>query len=305
MQAEIFKQKLIQKIRQNNGKITIIADKDGVLCLPHGKIEPLNEIMDIVKAGVIFVIISGANIDRAEKETIEPLMEHTKDSIENRKYLKDIPLIMNNGASIYLFDTEIDKYKCVYKADIKKNVGEQSIAKVLDILRETRDKFPEIMEIKNRYPEIKQINNEETQIVFRILGKIKHDELRKTYDPHGEKRKTWAEYIKKRFDEQGIELNISVDGTSSINILLPGINKGSGIDQLAKILNIPKSALMYLGDNFHEKHNDRIAVENRIDLAVNFGRDVKDNIEGVTLINSAEKGPPSAKVYLKMIHDLL
>ncbi len=300
MAADLFKTKLLEKIKQSTGSLVIIADKDGVLCPPHGRIEPLTEIIDLVNAGALFVVISGASIDRAEKESIEPLMDAVG---KNVQYLEKISLILNNGGSIYRFIN--GKYKPTFFSSIKTELGEQKVLKALKILDETVEKFSEIRGIKEKYPEIKQINDEETQIVLRILGKMKNDSLRKTFDPHGKKRKVWAEHIANRFREENINLNVSVDGTSSINILLPGINKGSGIDKFTEQLDLDKSDLLYLGDAFNEKRNDRIAVENRIDLAVNFGPDLDEEIPGVVLINAFEKGPVGAKSYLKLIHELL
>jgi len=300
MSIDLFRKKLSKKVNETHGNIVIVADKDGVLCPPHGKIEPLQEIIDIVKAGGIFVVISGASMDRAKGETIKPLLDAVG---KNTKYLENIYLILNNGAGIYRFKT--NKYECIFRKEIKDEIGEQGVAKAIDILKETRERFAEIKKTKEQYPEIKQINNEEIQIVLRTLGKMKNDELRKRFDPHGEKRRTWAAYIRKRFSEENINLHVSVDGTSSINILVPGINKGSGIGHLAEKLHVDNSALLYLGDNFHENRNDRIAVEDRIDLTVNFGKDMMDGIKGTTLINSVEKGTLGAGLYLKIIYEVL
>ena len=170
-------------------------------------------------------------------------------------------------------------------------------------MEETRQKFPELLAIQKQYPDIQQINNEEVQITLRALGKIQNDELRKTFDPRGEKRKLWATYIHTRLAEEKIDLDVSIDGTSSINILVPGINKGAGIDRLAELLHADRREMIYFGDKFFERRNDRIAVENRIELVVNFGDDMLDQIPGTLLINASEKGPAGAKLYLRFIHE--
>jgi hydroxymethylpyrimidine pyrophosphatase-like HAD family hydrolase len=299
MSSDLFSESISEKIKASK-ELVIIADKDGVLCPPHGKIEPLKEIMNIIKAGATFVVISGANIDRAMTESVEPLLNAVG---KETGYLKKIFLILNNGSSIYHFKG--NRTECLYKREIKKEIGEEKSAKTLEILGEAVIKFMEISEMKKRFPEIRQINDEGTQIVLRILGKIKNDELRRTFDPDGKRRIEWAGYIRKRLKEEGINLNVSVDGTSSINLLLPGADKGTGIDHLIDILNMPRSSLIYLGDNFSERRNDRIAVEGRIDLAVNFGKDIHEKIRGVTLINAAEKGPAGARDCLNSIYKIL
>ncbi|MFA6888746.1 MAG: HAD hydrolase family protein [Candidatus Woesearchaeota archaeon] len=281
-------QKMLHK-----GKIVCIADKDGVLSPPHGNVQHIQEILQIVDAGHIFVIVSGANIDRARREILSQLFGQNL----TLKQCSNMFLIMNNGASIYSFDKQKKDVTQIYHCSIQDHISEKTVEKVLDILKETREKFSEIKKLNNTLTGIQQINDEGTQIVFRILGHTNDDVLRKTFDPTMSKRKKWAKYIAQQFKKEKIDLSVNVAGTSSINILVPGISKASGIKHLSSFLKIPFEQMIYLGDSLAKEENDRAAGE-LVYMTVNFGKPMYDL---KNIINSEIKGPEGSKTYLTKV----
>ena len=97
-----------------------------------------------------------------------------------------------------------------------------------------------------------QIEDRESQITFSALGQQAPLEAKKTWDPDFAKRKQIAALLAVSLPE----FSISLGGSTSIDVTLPGIDKAYGIRKLRDILHIPIAEMIYVGDALFPGGND-------------------------------------------------
>src|SRR5690606_19628427 len=89
-----------------------------------------------------------------------------------------------------------------------------------------------------------QIEDRGSQITFSALGQEAPLEEKKGWDPDFEKRKKIVERLEKPLKE----FSIGMGGTTSIDIVKPGIDKAYGIRKLEKILDFSIPEMLFIGD---------------------------------------------------------
>ncbi|MDD2654989.1 MAG: HAD-IIB family hydrolase, partial [Candidatus Omnitrophica bacterium] len=294
----VFLFSLIRKVSRIKANPIFVADKDETLTLARKRmsLEMAQRISDILRMGGKFIIISGANFKRVKEEAIQILEEVLGDE---SGLLKDLYLALCNGTQMFRYDKTNKEFIPIYSLELTDFIGAAGKQKALDILEETMDKFA-----IERYPDKIQIEDLGSQITFRGPGKFIDDQERKLFDPNKQKRQSWAEYIKGRLLDEGLELEVVVAGTTAIDILPKGVNKGYGIDKIVETLGIPYTNMLFAGDSFGRDGNDWAAAV-KLDLVINVGGEIEGPRPTLTAITSRKNGPEGLTEYLAIFHQVL
>ena len=284
------------------GKLPLLVlDKDGTITEPRNPLEPesADAILKVLAQGAIVAVISGAELRRLNSEVVNVL----RGRLHDRSVMDRLYLISENGGQLHRFNAATDEFDLVYQVDLWATVGEENLRLMLAIIDETMQRFQ-----IERKPERGQVVAERSQIKFSPLGNIKDDQLRRSFDPEGERRRVWADYIKVRatqhglVDGKGLIVDVIVAGTASINVLPRGVSKGYGVDRLAALVGLNNDSIVYMGDKM--KGNDA-DVLGRACVVVNVGADADFEMENTLLLTSDEKGPAAVRAYLHVAQQVL
>lgn len=105
------------------------------------------------------------------------------------------------------------------------------------------------------------IENRLSQVTFSALGQKADTEAKYAWDPDCKKR----EKIVARCKELAPEFDYEIGGTTSINAMIPGMNKVFGMTHLLEELNVKKEDILYFGDMTQPGGNDYPVVQMGID----------------------------------------
>jgi phosphomannomutase len=98
-----------------------------------------------------------------------------------------------------------------------------------------------------------QLQDRKSQITLSAIGRNAPILIKKGYDPQGEKRKVWREYLKPLLGEK---YDIKIGGTTSVDVTRKGLDKEWGIKEFAKHNNIPLNNIIFFGDKIYPGGND-------------------------------------------------
>ncbi len=96
----------------------------------------------------------------------------------------------------------------------------------------------------------------EAQVAYTPVGVEAPLEKKQTWDPDGSKRAFLFDSLTNALPE----FEVLLGGMTTIDITRKGINKSYGVKWLAEHLRIPASAMLYVGDAFHEGGNDLVVM---------------------------------------------
>ena len=215
-------------------KKLIIFDLDGTLAKSKSAIDQemstlLKNLMDIA----LVAIISGGDWPQFQKQVLSHLSKDTK--------LIKLSILPTCGTKFY-------RYKEDWEELYEENFTDAERRKILDSLHAAIKSAD--FDIKKTWGE--QIEDRGSQITFSALGQKAPLEAKKVWDPDFEKRKKIVEPLKKTLKE----FSIGIGGTTSIDIVKPGIDKAYGIHKLEEILEIEIPQMLFIGDALFEGGND-------------------------------------------------
>ena len=105
------------------------------------------------------------------------------------------------------------------------------------------------------------IENRLSQVTFSALGQKAGTDAKYAWDPDCKKR----EAIVARCKELAPDYDFEIGGTTSINAIVPGMNKEFGMKHLLEELHVRKSDILYFGDMTQPGGNDYPVVQMGID----------------------------------------
>lgn len=224
-------------------KKQIVFDLDGTLAKSKSAIDKemgnlLCNLLDITQVS----IISGGDWPQFQKQVLSHLPKKTN--------LKDLTILPTCGTKFY-------QYKSDWKELYEENFSEAERQKIMENLTAA---------IKSAHLNIdktwgEQIEDRGSQITFSALGQKAPLDAKKDWDPDFEKRKKIVEPLKKTLSE----FSIGMGGTTSIDIVKPGIDKAYGIRKLEEILNVKIREMLFIGDALFEGGNDYPARKTGVD----------------------------------------
>jgi phosphomannomutase len=123
------------------------------------------------------------------------------------------------------------------------------------------------------------IEDRESQITYSALGQQAPLDAKKNWDPDFAKRKK----IKSLLDPLLPDFAVSLGGTTSIDVTLPGIDKAYGIRKLRDILKITIDEMIYVGDALFPGGNDYpVRSTGAVCIQVRDPNETKRVIEAIT-----------------------
>lgn len=99
-----------------------------------------------------------------------------------------------------------------------------------------------------------QLQDRNSQITLSAIGRHALSESKAEYDPDGEKRKIWVEFLKQHLDENKYEIRIG--GTTSIDVTRKGMDKEWGIRKFAREIGVNFEEILFFGDKLYSGGND-------------------------------------------------
>lgn len=122
------------------------------------------------------------------------------------------------------------------------------------------------------------IENRLSQVTFSALGQKAGTEAKYAWDPDCKKR----EQIVARAKELAPEFDYEIGGTTSINAVVPGMNKEFGMTHLLEELSVDKRDILYFGDMTQPGGNDYPVVKMGIDtITVRSHEDTAYALRGI------------------------
>jgi len=226
-------------------KELIIFDLDGTLNV--SKMPPDEEMADLLcelltKTKV--AVISGASFKQFEKQFLKNL------NCANDK-LSKLFIVPTNGSTLYKY--EQNKWTQVYEETLPegdRNKIQQAFKSAIS--------DADIAPPEHIYGEL--IEDRGTQITYSALGQEAPIDLKESWDPDHKKRKK----IVKALLVYIPEFEISIGGTTSIDVTKKGIDKAYGVQKIEKSLNINKNNMLFIGDAIFPGGNDYSAKETGI-----------------------------------------
>ena len=161
--------------------------------------------------------------------------------------LRNLFLFPTCSASGYFYDTRLRRFFKAYSNLITKQDAKRIV--------QTFDRvFKEIDYVQPRKTYGPILENRGSQVTFSALGQKAPLRLKKKWDPNQKKRLTIRKMLKKYLP--GFE--ISIGGTTSIDVTKKGVNKTLCVKKLKEHLGVDKKNMLYIGDALFKGGNDYI-----------------------------------------------
>ena len=117
--------------------------------------------------------------------------------------------------------------------------------------------------------------------VLKRYERVKGLKEKEKWDPTNEKKIRLKSLVESKL---GIDFEVRVGGTTSIDVTMPGVDKAFGMKKLMSQLGLKKSNILFVGDRLQEGGNDYPIRAMGIDTI-----EVKDWLETITIFEG-EKG---------------
>ncbi len=223
-------------------KKIIVFDVDGTLTVSKSPITEsmANLVKELIKEKMV-VAISGGGLKQLETQFLPPFL-HDESIIP---FIDNFILLPTNGSQRY----EYDKTKKEWKLADKEPLSSEGKARALKLLQEVVDN-PIYGIPPNPIGAI--IEDRDTQITFTPNGQSAPVEIKKTFDPDRKKREKIVEALAPQLPE----VDLLINGSSSIDVVPKGFNKAVGLGRLLDKLNIKKSDTIFVGDALFPGGND-------------------------------------------------
>lgn len=241
-------------------KKLIVFDLDGTLAKSKTAIdEEMGNLLKTLLEFSLVSIISGGDWPQFKKQVLNHLPKEAK--------LKKLLILPTSGTKFYQYKNDWEKL-------YEENFTQEEKKKILDSL-DTALKDAHL-DIKETWGE--QIEDRGSQITFSALGQEAPLDEKKGWDPDFAKRKRVVEPLKKSLKE----FSIGMGGTTSIDIVKPGIDKAYGIKKLKDKMDIDIPEMLFIGDALFEGGNDYPARKTGVDcIQVRDPEETKRIIEAI------------------------
>lgn len=232
--------------KSHTNKKIIIFDLDDTLSLSKTLIDSemsylLARLLCLRKVA----IMSGASFRQIQKQVVAGL-EYSR-SVWGNLYL-----FPTCGSSLYHYDGDgwIEMYSEMLLDKEKEKISDALSLALKDV---------GLIDLGTIYGE--QLEDRGSQMTFAALGQDAPLEKKKKWDRDHTKRKRIIDALEKYIPE----FEMSIGGTTSIDITRKGIDKSYGILQTKKYLNISLDEILYVGDSFDKDGNDYPVIGTGVD----------------------------------------
>ena len=214
-------------------KKIIIADVDNTICESCQQISSrmAEQINLLLKKGYQFAFISGTKAEDVQRMiSLQLTEEHHLLGTTGTKYLK----VKNGSTHVQYNHPFISEEKAEIIAAFEKLIAEFKVASLT-----TKED---------------QLQDRESQITLSALGRHAPSEQKNNFDPEGEKRKVWIEFLRQHLSEE--KYDIKIGGTTSLDVTRKGLDKEWGIKEFAQHQGIALGEILFIGDKLYPGGND-------------------------------------------------
>ncbi|MBJ7881732.1 HAD-IIB family hydrolase [Gelidibacter salicanalis] len=249
-------------------KNLIVFDLDGTLAKSKSPIDPeMSELLESLLNVAQVAIISGGDWPQFEKQVLHQLPQNT--------LLKKLNILPTCGTKFY-------RYKDDWQQLYAENFTNGERKEILDSLHKALEASN--LNIKKTWGE--QIEDRGSQITFSALGQQAPLEEKKKWDPDFLKRRKVVDHLKKPLKQ----FSIGMGGTTSIDIVKPGIDKAYGIQKLQEILGVEIDKMLFVGDALFEGGNDYPVRKTGVDcIQVRDAEETKSIIQTIIMCSTDTK----------------
>lgn len=214
----------------------IVFDLDGTLTESK---QPLTEemgcLLKSLLARIRAAVIGGGSFYTFRRQFLQPLNASDAE-------LSNLFLLPTNGAGFFRFQN--GHWQTVYLERLAAEEKKQ-------IFSAFENALP-VAGFKSPLPADKLIEDRDSQITFSALGQNAPLDKKLIWDPDRSKRKQ----IKSALTPLLPDFDISIAGTTSIDVTRRGLNKSYGLKQIERLLNIPAAKILFIGDALYPGGND-------------------------------------------------
>lgn len=215
-------------------KKVIIADVDDTICYSREQISTsmAQQINALIKKGYQFAFISGTKAE-------------------------DLLSMISSGVleSHHLLATTGTKYVKVKSPEERIFVYNHSLT--MEEVKEISAAFEKLItkfNLKSLTTKEDQLQERGSQITLSALGRHAPTELKREFDPDGERRKQMVMFLRQHLDEKKYEIGIA--GLTSIDVTKKGFDKEWGIREFLKFNNLKAENVLFFGDKLYPGGND-------------------------------------------------
>ena len=243
-------------------KKVVIADVDDTICETCQQISPemAEQVSRMIRQGYLFVFISGTKS--------EDLQKMISSRVKEKHHLL---ATMGTNYSII----EKDTVNTIYNNSFSPEEKEEIITALQKLISN--------YEIISMTTPEDQLQDRNSQITLSALGRNAPIETKKKYDPSGEKRKIWVDFLKQHLDEN--KYDIKIGGTTSIDITRKGLDKEWGIKTFAEHHKIALSSIVFFGDKIFSGGNDFPATKIVDCISVKSPQETLQQMRKIELLN--------------------
>jgi len=161
------------------------------------------------------------------------------------------------GAQFYIFPssaTQCFSYReGTWKAEYDTLLTTEERQRITEAIHETI----ESADFLNGMPVVgERIIDRGAQIAFTITGRDAPQEMRRSWDPTGEKRAKVAALLRQKLPD----FEVLTGGATTVDITRPGMDKSESVRWLSKKFGLSPSDMLYIGDALHEGGNDSVVI---------------------------------------------
>lgn len=221
-----------------NNKKAIVCDLDGTLA--KSKSSLTSEMAETI-CGLLpkyyFIVVSGGAFPQFEKQFLSSFNCP-------KELMKNLYLFPTMGSSCYIYDDAQDTWKQVYNEHFTAEEKNEIINALDESIKESG------IDLSSPYGEI--IEDRGSQITFSGRGQDAPIEIKVRWDHDQAKRRALVDLIKQKIPQY----EISIGGTTSVDITRKGVDKAYAIGKIKEILKIQDSDIQFIGDALFKGGND-------------------------------------------------
>jgi phosphomannomutase len=256
-------------------KQIIIFDLDGTLTDSKSDLdkEMASLVSELLQLRYV-AVTSGCSIQQLKNQFLNRL--------PTRINLRNLFLFPTSSASGYYYDRKRGRFSRAYN----NLLSERTVRR---ILRSFEMVFTEVGYLHPEETYGPVFENRGSQVTFSALGQKAPLRLKQKWDPNQKKRLKIRRLLKMKLPD----FEITVGGTTSIDVTKKGVNKTLCVKKLEERLNVKRQNMLFVGDALFRGGNDYIMRSTGVRcLLVSGPTETKKLIR--RMIRTAQANPPSS-----------
>jgi HAD superfamily hydrolase (TIGR01484 family) len=228
-------------------KKIISFDLDGTLTVSKSPItgDMAALVKELAKQKMVFVI-SGGSFKQFQTQFLPPFFSDESFT----PFIHNLILLPTSGSQRYEYDEEKKDWELTDKEPLDEGVKDRAKKLLQEIIDSGKYDMPP-------NPIGERVEDRDTQITFTPNGQQAPVAIKRLWDPDRKKR----EKIKAVLAPELPEVDLLINGSSSIDILAKGFNKAVGLGRLLDKLGFQKSDMIFVGDALFPGGNDYSVAE--------------------------------------------